>query len=446
MAIVQVSRITQRKGLEIDLPQPLAGAELGWATDQRRLFIGNGTLEEGAPVVGNTEILTEFSDLLAYSTAYTYQGSAAGYTAQTGPTLGDPISQSLQSRLDSYVVVTDFGATGDGVTDDTEAINRAFNQLYCVQTNPQVRRSLFFPAGTYIISNTLLLPSYAKIYGEGADHSIILFQVQNWAANTAYAEGVLVKYEDPSTAAITYYRAVAPVPATGIARTDTAYWDSTSLPNYVVQTADSQQQTGVNIGVNGAIAPRNIEVSGMTFQTLEFGNDSSIGHNVALVEKAQQCYFDSVNFIGPLTTTQLDTAVENLTGVEFSSSPSFVCSQINFDKCRFSGLTYGMNTDQQVQGITVSNGWFDTLHQGIVLGDSAPVDGGPTGFRIMHNLFDIIYNEGIVIDTCSLNASGYNTFYDVGNHFAGNNNPASPVISINADENASIGDMFARIF
>jgi len=64
MAIVQVSRITHRKGQQENLPQ-LAGAELGWATDERRLYIGNGTLAEGAPTIGNTEILTEFSDLSA---------------------------------------------------------------------------------------------------------------------------------------------------------------------------------------------------------------------------------------------------------------------------------------------------------------------------------------------------------------------------------------------
>lgn len=64
MAIVQISQITNRKGLAVDLPQ-LAGAELGWSTDSRQLFIGNGTLEDGAPVIGNTEILTEFSDIVA---------------------------------------------------------------------------------------------------------------------------------------------------------------------------------------------------------------------------------------------------------------------------------------------------------------------------------------------------------------------------------------------
>lgn len=69
MAIVQISRITNRKGLQENLPQ-LAGAELGWSIDERRLYIGNGTLEEGAPVIGNTEILTEFSELVAPPTVF----------------------------------------------------------------------------------------------------------------------------------------------------------------------------------------------------------------------------------------------------------------------------------------------------------------------------------------------------------------------------------------
>lgn len=68
MAIVQISQISNRKGLQINLPQ-LVGGELGWSTDTRRLFIGNGTLEEGAPVIGNTEILTEFSNIFQLQTS-----------------------------------------------------------------------------------------------------------------------------------------------------------------------------------------------------------------------------------------------------------------------------------------------------------------------------------------------------------------------------------------
>ena len=60
MAIVQISKIQNRRGLQQDLPQ-LASGELGWSIDSRKLYIGNGTLDEGAPVEGRTEILTEFS-------------------------------------------------------------------------------------------------------------------------------------------------------------------------------------------------------------------------------------------------------------------------------------------------------------------------------------------------------------------------------------------------
>ena len=433
MAIVQISRITARKGLQEDLPQPLAGAELGWAVDDRRLFIGNGTLEEGAPIVGNTEVLTEFSDILSFAGQYTYKGEAAGYTAQTGATPSSPISQSIQSRLDSYAVATDFGILGDGATDDTAAINRALYQLFCVQTNTAVRRSLFFPAGMYIVTDTIKIPPFARLYGEGANSSIIKFLVQNWAANTAFVESTLVYYVPTST----YYRSIAPVPATGIAITNALYWAAESLPSYVVQTADSLQQTGVNIATNGAIPPQNIEMSSMAIVTDQI-------HNGLLIENAQQCSFSNMNFTGPLTEVDLTTSVDGTVAVDWSSTVSLPCKQVNFDNCKFSGFTYSMNTEQQIQGCVVSNSQFDTLYQGAILGGATPSNGGPTGVKFIGNVFDNIYEEGILINGVSLNATGYNVFYDVGNHFNGTALPASAVITIDAINNISVGDMFQR--
>ena len=57
MGIKQTSRVQIRCGLQQNLPQ-LAPGEMGFAVDTQRLFIGNGTIEQGAPFVGNTEILT----------------------------------------------------------------------------------------------------------------------------------------------------------------------------------------------------------------------------------------------------------------------------------------------------------------------------------------------------------------------------------------------------
>ena len=437
MAIVQISRITQRKGLEADLPQPLAGAELGWAVDQRRLFIGNGTIADGAPVVGNTEVLTEFSDILSFATQYIYKGEAAGYDVQTGVTSGDPVAQSLQRRLDSYAIITDFGATGDGVTDVTENINRALFQIFCRSTNPSARRSIFFPAGIYIITDTLNIPPNCQLYGEGPDSTIISFNVQNWTSTTSYPAGVLVY----NTATTLYYRSNFVVPigtAIGAVNPDgDPYWSVESLPEYIVQTADSLQQTGVNIGTNGASLPGNIEISSMKFVTNQV-------HDGVLIEYADRCVFDSVTVEGPLTTVELVDASDDVAAVRWSSSPSAVSRNVTWNNCKFSKFTYATDTQQQIQGVTFSNCDFDTLHQGIVLGGAVPVDGGATGVRVVQNTFDNIHSQGIVIDGVSHNATAYNTFYDVGNGFNGSAFPATSIIVIDAENNVSIGDMFQR--
>jgi len=437
VAILQISRITQRKGLAQDLPEPLAGAELGWAIDTRQLFIGNGELTEGAPVIGNTEILTEFSDILEFTTAYTYKGAAAGYDVQTGATSGSPVSQSLQSRLDSYAVVTDFGATGDGVTDDTAAINRALFQLYCRQINTQVRRSLFFPAGTYLITDTILIPPFAQLYGEGPNSSIIKFSVTTWSNAIPYDTGVLVYYAPTNV----YYRSVAEV-VPGTAITNTSYWEieTTGLPEYVVRTTDSLQQTGGKSGA-AAYAPQSIEVTNMCFQTLNSDSDSSQTHNILLVEAATQVAFTNVTFLGPFTTaTDINTVSDaRISCVKFSSPGQYICNQINFDNCRFSGTTYGFDADVVIQGATISNSYFDAMYRGIIL------DTSPTGVRMVHNTFDRIYTQGIQIVGATLNVSAYNIFYDVGNHYTTSPvTAATSVISITSDNNVSMGDMFER--
>jgi hypothetical protein len=385
MAIVQISRITNRKGLTENLPQ-LAGAELGWCVDSRRLFIGNGTLQSGAPVIGNTEILTEFSDITVLAD-YTYSDIVVGYAAQTGPTPSDPVVRSVQAKLDDFASVRDFGATGDGTTDDTAAINRALFQLYCRENNTQVRRALYFPAGTYRVTETIIIPTYAKLVGEGADCSIIR----------------LILDEDES-----------------------------SIPDYVARYGDSRQQIGVNIGNGGAVPPRNIEISSMTFQS-----DEDI--DVFLVQDAEQCWFESTNFIGSLTAADIEDSIipdPDISLLRFSSTAGSVCTDIVFDRCGFYNSNYAINTNTETKGITISNSGFRTLNQAINLSQDA------SGFRVVHNAFDEIFGEALVFNT-SLNVSGYNVFYNVGQSI-GSTNAQFPVIRFGSDNNVSVGDMFER--
>jgi hypothetical protein len=441
MAIVQISRITQRKGLQEDLPQ-LAGAEFGWSVDSRRLYIGNGTLEEGAPVVGNTEILTEFSDILVLSQSYTYKGQAAGYTVQTGPTSGDPITLNLQQWMDQWASVLDFGATGDGVTDDTSAINRALNQLYCRESNPQIRRGLFFPAGVYKVSQSIVIPPYATLYGEGIDNSVIDFRIDVWTNEVAYSSDTVVVVEGVDSTR-TYYISLGVVPI-GIDILDTDYWALTTLDDYVIRTGDSLQQTGLNIGANGATTPQFVSLFQMGFRNSDNENLASI----ALVEDATDCRFENVKFEGPLVSSgpDLRNADIGTKALDFASTPSLVTQKINIKNCILRGTTWGVYTDQQLASIDVSFCTLDNMFQGIVLGDLVPVNGGATGFRISNCAFDTIYNQGIVFGDVSLNSSCQNIFYNVGNQFqADNSAPLSEVVRIKNANNISVSDMFERL-
>ena len=396
MAIVQVSRITHRKGLSENLPQ-LAGAEFGWVVDERKLYIGNGTLAEGAPAIGNTEILTQYSDLLSYATAYTYKGEAGGYTVQTGPSSSSPTTRTLQRKIDDFASVKDFGATGDGNTDDTAAINRAMFELFCREINPEIRRGLFFPAGKYVISSAILIPPFAKIFGEGLNSSII-----ELAADS----------------------------------TDT----------WVASCADSLFQAFGSVGANGAdYLPQDIIVQDLTFQ-------SAKSTDCFLLEQATDITFSNVGFIGPFVNSDLVDGASNIAALRFDSTLANVVSNIVCDGCEFKGFKFAIDVNERVEGCSLTNCNFNTLFAGIRLGVGTPIDGGPTGFKITHNYFDNIARVGIQIGdaadnlyTVKNNVSGYNIFLDVGtNFYGGDATPVTSIISLEDDFNASIGDMFER--
>jgi hypothetical protein len=61
----------------------------------------------------------------------------------------------------AFVNVLDYGATGDGVTDDTAAIQAA------IDVASQTGRTVFFPAGTYIATPATALPWEGTPIGEG---------------------------------------------------------------------------------------------------------------------------------------------------------------------------------------------------------------------------------------------------------------------------------------
>lgn len=77
--------------------------------------------------------------------------------------MGATASRTLAERFSDIVNVKDFGAVGDGVTDDTEAILSAVAK----------HGIIFLPAGTYIVSSPIGLPSNTYLVGAGKNATII---------------------------------------------------------------------------------------------------------------------------------------------------------------------------------------------------------------------------------------------------------------------------------
>ena len=278
MPIVQISRIQHRRGLKQDLPQ-LAAGELGWVVDEQRLYIGNGTVADGAPAVGNTEIMTAGTGTFTAALSVVYEGYKGASTPIVTGASGD-ITRTLQERLDDYVSVKSFGAKGDNSTADVGAIQRAIDELYrdTDKDDTRARRILFFPACTYRINTSLTIPPFAHLVGEGPDKTII----------------------------------------------------RNSGNNAVAVTEDDEGNTFGSIGSSSATTPNQIQVEGITFKnTVAYGGVS--------IDNATNVYFNNCKFHGTYaTTTNSDTSTSK--GVTVRATTALPCKNVTFNQCQFTGF------------------------------------------------------------------------------------------------------------
>jgi hypothetical protein len=78
-------------------------------------------------------------------------------------------SQNIIFPTDARIrnVKTEFGAKGDGITDDTQAIQNAF------QSTQGTNQTVYFPAGTYLVSNPVWFRSWMTVQGEDSERTII---------------------------------------------------------------------------------------------------------------------------------------------------------------------------------------------------------------------------------------------------------------------------------
>ena len=178
MAVIQISKIQVRRGLGEDLPN-LASGEMGWSIDERRLFIGNGTLTEGAPDIGNTEILTIYSPI----------GAALSNIAIIEDQIN--VLEANIAALQANVTTTVFSVTLNDFN-NVEANANVFIASTTSTLDYRIARGTNYRVGMVKIAQTGDNLVYEEDYTETADVGVRLsFQ--------PYGETIAVRYTTTST-------------------------------------------------------------------------------------------------------------------------------------------------------------------------------------------------------------------------------------------------------
>jgi hypothetical protein len=400
MAVIQISKIQVRRGAIGDQGMPqLASGEMGWAVDTQQLFIGNGSVAEGAPAVGNTEILTVsstastnnlFTQFLG-TDIYKYQGNKEDATTFQPYA----VSRTVQDKLDERVSVLDFGADPTGINPSNYAIQNAVTATYMNShdsgADTSFRKILFFPAGTYTITGTIFLPPNITIAGEGADNTVLV-SISTSGNNTIFRTRSI----DPVTKDFLKPFSATSQPVTGVLISDMTFQYGKNVPIYTTTT-----------------------------------------NTTALVNLDMATYSQVVNCKFQGTYTNLFGTSPNAVNV-FGQNPTryagiYITGQntknVTIDGNEFTGLVLGTVCYQDNQYVSYHNNIYDTLYYGLYSGTTSTSVGNVNGTlynQAVNNKFLNINRSGIsvFVPTGSTATTGFvsngNLFSNVGNGITGN--------------------------
>lgn len=410
MAVLQISKIQVRRGQESQTGIPtLSAGELAWAIDTQKVYIGNGSVAEGAPFVGNTRLLTEndATNIFQLAATYSFDGTTnKTVKVQTGSTPNTPVLRTLQQKLDDQVTLFDFGCIGDGIINDTKALQNAIDQIYLNPSDKSFvnsKRQLAFPAGTYLITGTIFVPPYANLVGAGPDKTVI---VQS---------------------------------GLGLPIFQTCDSSSTQFSRFLWPNIQSTSQ------------PRRVNMSGMTMKYSS--NVNQIGADGMLdLDCVLDTTIDNMKFLGVAAGPMND----GVKAIQIRGQGATTSENVQINRCTFEKLNVGVYSDYDIKNLKVQNSKFYNMGKGIAIATTLPQGDnmrtrGPVDVKITNNNFDTIYQQAVFVGSNTGNVSNLvlsqnNHYYNCGNMGALSTDQAQvfEVITFFSSGNVSSNDYFSR--
>lgn len=350
-----------------------------------------------------TKKISELATLTSLADADLFEVAASGVSKKI---TAQKIAEYAYAEKNTSDVKT-YGATGDGVTDDTTAIQAAINAI-----NAAGGGTVFFPAGTYKITATLSLLENVRLFGHAAkiDYTAI---PKTYTSGVANADTVAVRAlgtyatSTPLTAnAVAEESSVVVTSASGISAGDWVQIGSEELYPYsgsfTVKKAEIKQVrsvSGTTINLTTTLYDnyntsdtaflrkinfvKNVAIDGLTFigsyadQLTTNNREIPVVLQATQYAKVQNCFCNGQDLVG------IDVA----DSVFFDVSKNTINGAFRQSSSSKGSVYYGVRVRNNSQFGVVSDCKGHTLRRMVVNTSSQALYGQPYFVNIVSNQF-----------------------------------------------------------
>jgi len=303
------------------------------------------------------------------------------------------VARTVQSKERDFVSALDFGADSTGVTDSTTALQAGLTAVGAAGGG-----TFYIPAGTYKVTNTLLIPTDVMVRGAGRQATILTSPAGTYAGKTVegapvYATLGMCAVNNASVYSLTVDHTAGTVSANGIvimagnaglgtASTNCSIVDcevkksSTPGHQYCIWSLSSTgskilyNYVDGGVSTNTAGTEEGIEAYGGTDILIEGNTVKNVNNNGIYVSVDSGVALNLLNI--RVVNNYVTKCQQGIYLISATSAKNCLISNNNIDACWNTSINLTYSSGATVSGITIANNTTNASKSGInIVGDAA---------------------------------------------------------------------------